>query len=134
MHSVEGSTANARILCCPSLLNQAISTCAYIWLNSMLFSYYPLGVKVRNMKMDCDIYGTWHRVWQWTLMMKIYDFFIRLSGLVASYKNMSKIFHLRDDFFILLYGAPKPLSRIKKIHKFSSLVFIARPDAKCHKC
>ena len=29
-----------------------------------------LGVKVRNMKMDLNIYGTWRWVGQWTLMMK----------------------------------------------------------------
>ena len=28
-----------------------------------------LGVKVRNMKMDFNIYGTWRRVGQLTLMM-----------------------------------------------------------------
>ena len=31
---------------------------------------YILGVKVQNMKMDFNIYGTWRRVGQWTLMMK----------------------------------------------------------------
>ena len=35
---------------------------------------YVLGVKVRNMKMDFNTGGTWRRVGQWTLMMKIYDF------------------------------------------------------------
>ena len=44
---------------------------------------------------------------------------------------MLKSFHLRDDFSILLYKAPKRLSRIKKYHKFSKLVFIAQLDAKC---
>ena len=43
---------------------------------------------------------------------------------------MLKIFHLRDDFYILLYKATKQLSQIKKNHKFSSLVFIAQPNAK----
>ena len=57
-----------------------------------------LGVKVRNMKKDFNIYGTWHRVGQWTLMMKMHAFFIQLSRLVAPYNNMLKIFHLRDDF------------------------------------
>ena len=36
---------------------------------------WSLGVKVRNMKMDFNNGGTWRRVGQWTLMMKIYDFF-----------------------------------------------------------
>ena len=35
-----------------------------------------LGVKVRNMKMDFNTGGTWRRVGQYTLMMKIYDFFL----------------------------------------------------------
>ena len=34
-----------------------------------------LGVKVRNMKMYLNIYGTWHQVTFEKLMMKIYDFF-----------------------------------------------------------
>ena len=34
-----------------------------------------LGVKVQNMKMDFNTGGTWRWVGQWTLMMKIYDFF-----------------------------------------------------------
>ena len=47
--------------------------------------------------------------------MKIYDFFIWLRCLVALYNNVSKIFHLCDDFFILLYAATKRLSRIRNI-------------------
>ena len=35
---------------------------------------WPIVVKVRNMKMDFYTGGTWRRVGQWTLMMKIYDF------------------------------------------------------------
>ena len=35
---------------------------------------WTLGVQVRNMKMDINTGGTWHRVGQWTLMMKTYDF------------------------------------------------------------
>ena len=38
--------------------------------------HYAIGVKVQNMKMDINTEGTWHRVGQWTLMMKIYDFFL----------------------------------------------------------
>ena len=47
-----------------------------------------VGVKVRNMKMDFNAGGTWHRIWQWTLMMKINDFFIRLSHYQAINNNM----------------------------------------------
>ena len=46
-------------------------------------SQYILGDKVRNMKMDFNTGGTWRRVGQWTLMMKIYDFFVWLSLLVT---------------------------------------------------
>ena len=35
-----------------------------------------IGVKVRNMKMNLNIYGTWRRVTFEKLMMKIYDFFL----------------------------------------------------------
>ena len=41
---------------------------------------------------------------------------------------MLKIFHLRDDFYILLYKATKRLSQIKK-NKFSSLIFQTLPSA-----
>ena len=44
-----------------------------------------LGVQVRNMKMVFNIYGTWCWVTFEKLMMKIYDFFIRLSRLVSPY-------------------------------------------------
>ena len=45
--------------------------------------YYALGVKVRNTKMDLNIYGTWRRVTFEKLVMKL--FFIRLSRLVTPY-------------------------------------------------
>ena len=51
----------------------------------LILVQYTLGVKVRNMKMDLNIYGTWRRVTFGKLMMKIYDFFIRLSHLVTLY-------------------------------------------------
>ena len=75
---------------------------------------YLLGVKVRNMKMDLNIYGTWRRVGQWTLMMKMYDFFIRLCFLVAPYNNIKKSSLRWKIFDTLLYPATKQLSRIKK--------------------
>ena len=37
-------------------------------------SIASVGVKVRNMKMDLNIYGTWRRVTFEKLIMKIYDF------------------------------------------------------------
>ena len=50
---------------------------------------YIVGVKVRNMKMDFNTGGTWSRVGQWTLMIKINDFFfIRLSRYQAMNNNM----------------------------------------------
>ena len=51
-------------------------------------------------------------------------FFIRLCRLVAlRIINMFKIFHLRDDFYILLYKATKGHSRIKKIIDFHHQFF-----------
>ena len=42
----------------------------------LFFVYIPtLGVKIRNMKMVFNIYGTWHWVMFEKLMMKIYVFF-----------------------------------------------------------
>ena len=90
-----------------------------------------LGVQVGKMKMDLNIYGTWCQVGQWTLMMKMYDFFIWLSRLITPYNNVKKSSQRWKIFYILLYKATKRLSRI---FFFSSLVFIARPDTKCHKC
>ena len=84
--------------------------------------------------MDFNTGGTCYWVRQWTLMMKIYDFFIRLSRLVAQYNNIKKSSPRWKIFDILLYRATNQLSRIKTNHKFSSLVFIARPDVKCLQC
>ena len=47
-----------------------------------------IGVKVRNMKKDFNTGGTWRRVGQRTLMIKIYDFFIRLSRYQTIKNNM----------------------------------------------
>ena len=43
-----------------------------------------LGVKVRNMKMDFNTEGTWHRVGQWTLMLKIIEFFYWTKSLSSN--------------------------------------------------
>ena len=63
---------------------------------------YVLGVQVRNMKMDLNIYGTWR--WVGSLMMKMYDFFIRLSRLVAPYNNVKKSSQRWNIFYILFTG------------------------------
>ena len=87
------------------------------------------------MKMVFNIYGTWRRVTFEKQMMKIYDiFFIRLSRLVTPYNIVQKSLRRWKIFYTILYGVTKRLSRIKKNHKFSSLVFQTLPDAKCHKC
>ena len=54
----------------------------------MLLLSSLLGVKVRNLKMDFNTGDTWRQVGQWTLMMKIYDFFYSAKPLVALYNNM----------------------------------------------
>ena len=58
------------------------------WTSQRIKPHYKLGVKVWNMKMDFNTEGTWRRVGQWTLMMKIYDFFIRLSRYQAIHNSM----------------------------------------------
>ena len=59
------------------------------WIFEWFFSSTTLGVKVRNMKMDFNTGGTWHRVGQWTLMIKFYDFFsIWLSCYQAINNNL----------------------------------------------
>ena len=80
------------------------------------YGAYPrfvLGIQIRNIKMVFNIYGTWCRITFEKLMMKIYDFFYSAKSFTFTY-NMSKIFRLRYDFFILLYRATKRLSQIKK--------------------
>ena len=47
-----------------------------------------LGAKFWNMKMDFKTGGTWNWVRQWTLMMKIYDFCIRLSHYQVYWPNL----------------------------------------------
>ena len=62
-----------------------------------------LGVKVRNMKMDLNIYGTWHWITFEKLMMKIYDFFfIWLSRLVDLYNNTVSYTHLTLPTILLV--------------------------------
>ena len=65
--------------------------------------------------------------------MKIYDFFIRLSRLpcIIICKN-----HCEDGSFFTYYYTRQlnDLAEWKRNHKFSSLVFIGRPDAKCLQC
>ena len=48
------------------IFGQSSSSCTY---------RYLVGIQVQNMKMDFNIYGTWHPVTFEKLMMKIYDFF-----------------------------------------------------------
>ena len=52
-----------------------------LWTSQILFMS-RLGIQIRNMKMVFDFYCTWRWVTFEKLMMKIYDFFIRLSHLV----------------------------------------------------
>ena len=62
--------------------------------------------------------GTWRRVTFEKLMMKIYDFFNRLSRLVSVCNNINK---KREDgrfSFILLQTETKLLSRLKKSYIF----------------
>ena len=65
--------------------------------------------------------GTWCRVTFEKLMMKIYDFFNRLSRLVSVCNNINKNNNINKKHedgrfsFILLHTETKQLSRIKKI-------------------
>ena len=78
-----------------------------------------LGTQLRNMKVEFMTGGTWHQVGQCILIMKIYDFFIRLSHLVSVYNNINKKHKDGRFFFILLLQTEtKRLSRIKKIIYF----------------
>ena len=59
-----------------TITHDACGSCLKIEsLNCGEFEAYSLGVKVRNTKMDSNIYGTWRWVTFEKLMMKIYDFF-----------------------------------------------------------
>ena len=53
-------------------LTQSVLMCAF-------------GIQIRNMKMAFNFYCTWHWVTFEKLMMKIYDFFNRLSRLITPY-------------------------------------------------
>ena len=61
-----------------------------------------LGVKLQNMKMHFNTGGTWRRVGQCKLIMKIYDIFFQLSQLDALYNNIK---NYREDgrFFTYYY-------------------------------
>ena len=73
-----------------------------------------LGVKIRNLKVNFMIGGTWRRVVQRSLIMNIYNFFIRLSRLVTKRWRINK--NREDRRFLFKRGCfvTKRLSRIKK--------------------
>ena len=62
---------------------------------------FRLGVRVRNMKMDFGIYGTWRWVGQWILMMKIYDIFFRAKFFSCLVKNLPSS---QWFFYIIIQG------------------------------
>ena len=51
----------------------------------LLHTLCSVGIQIRKMKMVFNFYGTWRQVALEKLMIKIYDFFIRLSRLVTQY-------------------------------------------------
>ena len=61
------------------------------------------------------------------LMMKIYDFFFRLSRLVTPYNTVQKSLRRWKIFYSILYGVTKQLSRIKKIINFHHQFFKPYP-------
>ena len=58
----------------------------FVIIGQLFANCHIIGVKVRNMKMDFNTGGTWSRVGQWTLMMKIYDFFFYSAKSLSSNK------------------------------------------------
>ena len=66
-----------------------------------------LGIQIRNMKMVFNTYGTGRWVMFEKLMMKIYDFVIRLSRLVTpyAYNIVQKSLQIWKIFYTILYGA-----------------------------
>ena len=80
----------------------------------ILLRRLQLVIQILNMKMVFNLYGTWRRVTFEKLMMKMYDFFIRLSRLVTPYNIVQKSLRRWKIFYTILYRVTKWLSRIKK--------------------
>ena len=73
-----------------------------------------LGVKIRKLKVGFKTGGTWRQVKQRTLIMNIYDFFIRLSRLVSKRRRINKNHKDGRFLFIRQHFETKRISRIKK--------------------
>ena len=74
-----------------------------------------IGVKIQNLKVDFKTGGTRRWVGQWTLIMNIYDFFIRLSHLVSKRRRINKNLPSSRFLFMRKRFETKRLSRIKTI-------------------
>ena len=117
-----------KIRCVNSIMQVFYRLC--IWVSQIyIIQYqvvgrYELGIQIRNMKMVFNIYGTQRWVTFEKLMMKIYDFFIRLSRLVIPYINIvQKSLRRWKSFYTILYEVTKRLSRIKQIIDFHHQFF-----------
>ena len=78
---------------------------------------YNLGVQDRKIKMVFNTRGSWRQVTFEKLMMKIYDFFNRLSRLVSVCNNINK---KREDGRFSFMQTKRLLMSIKK----KSYIFI----------
>ena len=72
-----------------------------------LYVQFSLGVQDRKIKMVFNTGGTWRRVTFEKLMMKIYDFFKRLSRLVSVCNNINENLPSLRFLFILLQTKTK---------------------------
>ena len=73
-----------------------------------------VGVKIQNLKVNFMTGGTWRQVGQWSLILNIYVFFIRLSRLVTKCPHINKNLLSMRFLFIHWCFVTKRLSRIKK--------------------
>ena len=76
-HFTENFLLTLRIF--PKFINSHVQNSIDEWISCLLLMVWLIlwrfGVKVRNSKMDFNIYDTWRWVTFENLMMKIYDFF-----------------------------------------------------------
>ena len=94
------------------------------FLPTLLSIVFPLGVKIRNLRVEFTAGDTWRWVGQLTQITNIYNFY---STLLFSLKTPAYKQNLPSSQFFSICRR----FVTKQNYKYSLSVFIAQPNAKC---
>ena len=92
---------------------------------------WSLGIQVKKMKNQFNAGDTWRWLQKSSLIIMIYNYMISLIRLVTKHVIIKKIFHLREDFFIITCFATS--NEQVKSYNYKSLlsVMISEANTKC---